>query len=151
MLDEIIHPEVRTFFLVMVAGCAYAVWRGRFPERISALAILLAWISTQIMNTHDWTEPQYTIFVVDTVLLVILIGLALLSGRRWLMVATAFHVLTVADHVATMMDIHIRSYAYLTALVIWGYAVIVAMMLGTRFEAEPERRRLRAMASVEVP
>jgi hypothetical protein len=151
MLDRIIHPEVRTFFLVLLAACAYALWRGRLPERLTAAALLLAWISTQIMNTHDWTEPQYTIFAVDGVLLVILAALALLSGRRWLMAATAFHVLTVGDHVATILDIHIRSYAYITVLVIWGYAVIAAMVLGALLEAEPERRRLRAMTSMEVP
>lgn len=143
MLDEIIHPEVRTFFLVMVAGCAYALWRGLLPERVTAVALLLAWVATQMMNTHNWVEPQYTILAVDTILLVILVGLALLSGRRWLMAASAIHVLTVGDHVATIMDIQIRSYAYLTAIVIWGYAVILAMVLGTWLEAEPERRRVR--------
>jgi hypothetical protein len=149
-VDQIIHPEVRTFFLVMVAGCAYALWRGRLPERVTAVAMLLAWVSTQIMNTHNWAEPQYTIFVVDLIFLVILAGLALLSGRRWLMAAAAFHVLTVADHIATILDVQIRSYAYLTALVIWGYAVIAAMVIGTLLEAEPERRRLAALSGSPV-
>lgn len=143
-MAELIDPEVRTFFFVMVASCIYALWRGRMPERVTAVALLLAWFATQFVHTHDFSKVQYAILGVDLILLLILVGLALLSGRRWLMAASALHVLTVADHVATAMDFQIRSYAYLTAIVIWGYAVLLALVLGTWFEAEPERRRLRA-------
>ena len=59
------------------------------------------------------------------------------------MAAAACHLLTVGDHLAMILDMRIRSYAYMTVMVIWGYAVILAMVLGTWLEAEPERRRLR--------
>lgn len=143
MIDDIIHPEVRTFFLILLAGCLYALWRGLLPERVTSVALMLAWVGTQVVNSHDALSPEYGMLAVDLILLIILVGLALLSGRRWLMAAAACHLLTVGDHVAMMLDMRILSYAYRTVMVIWGYAVILAMVLGTWFEAEPERRRLR--------
>ena len=53
---------------------------------------------------RDFSQPQFGMFVVDVILMVILIGLTLLSGRRWLMVASACHLLTLGDHFAMMMD-----------------------------------------------
>ena len=141
---ELISEGVRTFFTVLVLTCGYALWRGRLPERTAAIGFLLAWVATEMVHTYDWTKPQYGMFAVDLILLVIMVALTLLSGRRWLIAATAFHVLTIGDHVAMMLDLRIRSYAYQTVMVIWGYAVLLAMVLGTWFEAEPERRRLRA-------
>lgn len=140
---DLILEEVRTFFFILVASCAYAGWRGLMPERATALGLMLAWVATQMMNTRNFSQPQYGILGVDVLLLLVLLSLALLSGRRWLMAATACHLLTVGDHVAMIMDMRIRSYAYMTVMVIWGYAVILAMVLGTFFEAEAERRRLR--------
>lgn len=141
--DEVIHPEVRTFFLILLGGCLYALWRGRFPERVTAIALMLAWIATQAVNSRSSVDPEYGMLAVDLILMVVLVGLALLSGRRWLMAACACHLLTLGDHVAMIMDMRILTYAYRTVMVIWGYAVILTMVLGVWFEAEPERRRFR--------
>lgn len=140
---DIIPEEVRTFFLILAASCAYAGWRGLMPERVTAVALMLAWVASQMVNSHNFSQPQFGMLGVDVLLLVILVSLALLTGRRWLMAAAACHLLTVGDHLAMILDMRIRSYAYMTVMVIWGYAVILAMVLGTWVEAEPERRRLR--------
>ena len=137
-------PEVMDFVSIMAVCCGFALWRGRAPERIVAVAVLVAWAASGLLHTRDFTRPQYGMFWVDLVLLALLIALATRTGRRWLMIASAFHVLTVGDHFAMMLDMRIKSYAYQTVMVIWGYAVLLAMVLGTWFEAEPERRRLRA-------
>lgn len=142
-LEEIFRPEVREFFFVLLAICLYAAWRGRTPERIAALAMQMAWFGTQIFNTHNPLKPEYTIFLVDVGLLIVLVALAMKTGRIWLMAAAAFQLLTVGDHIAMMLDVSILSYTYRIVPMIWGYAVIAAMVLGTLFEAEPERRRLR--------
>ena len=140
---DLIPEEVRTFFFILLAACAYAGWRGLMPERATALGLMLAWVASQMVNSHNFSQPQYGMLGVDALLLVVLLGLALLSGRRWLMAATACHLLTIGDHLAMILDLRILSYAYMTVMVIWGYAVILAMVLGTWLEAEPERRRLR--------
>lgn len=142
-LEQIFRPEVREFFSVLLAICLYAGWRGRTPERIAAFAMQVAWFGTQILNTHNPLKPEYAIFVVDLALMITLVALAMKTGRIWLMAAAAFQLLTVGNHIAMMMDVRILSYTYRIIPMIWGYAVIAAMVLGTLFEAEPERRRLR--------
>lgn len=132
------------FVTIMCLACGYALWRGRLPERVAAVAFLLAWLASYLVHTRDFTQPQFGMFWVDAILMVILVSLALLSGRRWLMVACACHLLTLGDHFAMMIDQRILSLAYLRVMVVWGYAALLAMVLGTYFEAEPERRRLRA-------
>ena len=131
------------FVTVMCLACAYGLWRGRLPERVAAVSFLLAWLASYVMHTRDFTRPQFGMFWVDVILMVILVSLALLSGRRWLMVACACHVLTLGDHFAMMIDMRILSRAYISVMAIWGYAVLLSLALGTWLEAEPERRRLR--------
>lgn len=132
------------FVTIMCLACGYALWRGRLPERVAACAIPLAWLASYVMHTRDFTQPQFGMFWVDLILMIILVALAFLSGRRWLMAACACHLLTLGDHFAMMIDQRILSLAYIRVMTIWGYAVLLALVLGTFFEAEPERRRLRA-------
>jgi len=141
-----IPAGTETFFVILTLTCVYALWRGGGPERIAAVAFYLAWMASLMLNSFDFVRPQYGMLGVDLILLMILVALALLSHRRWLMIAAACHVLTVAGHFAMMIDLSLRSYAYQTAMVVWGYAVLLAMALGVVFEAEPERRRRRALS-----
>lgn len=131
------------FFVIMCLACGFVLWRGGVPERITAVAVLLAWVASAMVHTFDWLRPQYGMLGVDLLLLVILVALALLSGRKWLMVAAACHLLTVGAHLAMMLDLRIQALAYLRTMTIWGYAVLLAMVVGTLLEAGAERRRRR--------
>ena len=142
-MAELIDEGVREFFILLTASCLLALWRGLLPERVAAVALMLAWLATQLVNSHDPLQPEFGMLAVDLLLLVVLGGLAVLSGRRWLMAATACHLLTIGDHLAMILDTRLLSYAYRTVMVIWGYAVILALVLGVLFEAEPLRRRGR--------
>jgi hypothetical protein len=140
---QYVSASVASFLTILGLACGYALWRGRLPERVAAVALILAWLASDMVLSRDFSRPQYGMFWVDLILMVILVALALLSNRRWLMVAAACHLLTVGDHFAMMLDHRILSYAYQAVMTVWGYAVILAMVLGTFFEAESERRRLR--------
>lgn len=141
--EVIFRPEVRQFFFILLAICLYSLWRGRAPERLTAIALLTAWFGTQIFNTHNPIRPEYAVSVVDFGLLVFLVVMATRTDRNWLMAAAAFQLLTVGHHLAAMLDGGILDYVYRIVPMIWGYAVLAAMVWGTLFEAEVERRRLR--------
>lgn len=143
MIAELARADFRPFLTLLVVSCGYALVRGRPPERVVALALPLAWTITQLVHSGDFTRPQYGMFIVDTVLLLLLAGLTMYCGRRWLAIAAAFQLLSVAGHVSMIMDKQIRSYAYQTAIIIWSYGVVLALPIGTFFEAELERRRSR--------
>lgn len=131
------------FFACLCGASLFAVWLGRVPERVVGVAVFVAWIATGLVHSLDWTKPQYGIAAVDVGLMALLAFLAIRTSRRWLIFAAAFQLLSIGAHVGMAIDVSIRSYAYQTAMAIWGYAVLLALVLGTLFEAMPERRRRR--------
>jgi len=139
-----IPPGTEDFFAVMCVACLIALWKGLAPERLAATGVFLAWVASAVLHTQDWVHPQYGMLGVDLILLLILVSLMLLTGRRWLVFASAAHVLGIGAHFAVMLDLQIRAFAYFTAMAIWGYAVLLAMVIGTLTEGARERRLRQA-------
>lgn len=119
-------------FAVYVAICAWALWRGGFVERATAVAVLVQLISSALVqNLRAVEAPQYGMFAIDVGLLALLAWLSFTSSRRWTLFATAFQLLSVGTHLAKMLDPSIHGWAYLTTAVLWGYAVLFALAVGT--------------------
>jgi hypothetical protein len=115
----------------MIAVSAYALVRGRAPERAVAVANVLAYLATiAVQNRQDWFHPQWSMLAVDAAFLVLLVGMALVVDRFWLLFAAAFQLLGVVTHLAIIADPTVRSLAYLRSLGIWGYMVLVALAVG---------------------
>ena len=120
------------WFIAMFGACGFALWRGGWPERLVAMASLAAWLATRLAyNYGDWIDPQWGILAVDVAFLGVLIYLALTTDRSWLLFAAAFQLLGVAIHVAITIDHAIRAVAYIQALIIWSYLVLLALAIGT--------------------
>jgi hypothetical protein len=125
----------------MVGACGFALWRGGRPERAAAAACLGAWLATRLAyNYGNWIDPQWGILSVDIGFLGVLIYLALTTDRLWLLFAAAFQLLGVAIHLAIVIDHAIRATAYIQALIIWSYLVLLTLAMGTWSQS----RRARA-------
>ena len=115
-----------------VGVCTYALWRGERPERLTGGAALVAWAATlAVFNRSDLINPQAGILIVDVAFLAFLGWIAFSTGRMWASFATAFQFLTVLSHLAITLDLRIRVLAYLTALALWAYLVLGALLVGT--------------------
>ena len=115
----------------MIAVSAYAFLRGGRPERTVAIANIVAYLATiAVQNRQDWFHPQWSMLTVDVAFLALLVGMALLVDRYWLLFAAAFQLLGVVTHLAIIADPSVRSLAYLRSLGIWGYMVLVALAAG---------------------
>ena len=124
-------PE-RIWAVVMFAVSAYALLRGGRTERIVALANIVAWIATiTVQNRTNWLDPQWGMLTVDVAFLALLLALVVSTDRLWILPAAAFQLLAVVTHVAIMADEGVRAMAYLTALVLWSYLVLVTLAAGT--------------------
>ena len=59
------------------------------------------------------------------------------------MPAAAFQLLAVVTHMAIMADKGVRAWAYITALILWSYLVLISLAAGTylhaRFSGRPAR------------
>ena len=75
--------------------------------------------------------PQLGEFAVDLVTLALLIVLALRSHRYWPMAMAGVHLLVAATHAGRLIDPELSSWAYYTAIQMWGYLVLVILAVAT--------------------
>ena len=130
---------------LMVAVCLLAAWPGPRPQRWAAAGVFVAWMgSAALQNRDDLINPQSAIFALDVVAAALFVGMALVWRRTWLMAMAAFQLLTTATHVAVMIDLRIWVYAYLSAYLVWSYALLAALawggVLAWRERGEPRSR-----------
>ena len=92
---------------------------------------------TLLLRDHSWPELQRAGFAVDVGLLFLLIGIALKSPKYWPMAAAGFQLLAVLTHIAKMIDPNLQQWAYITAIVIWTYLLMIALGIGNRSTQGP--------------
>lgn len=121
-----------TWVVLMTAVSAFALWRGGTPERVVAIANLLAWAASNLVEDRQQLfVPQWGILAVDLSFLGVLLWFALRSNRAWPMWAAAFQLLGVVTHGAMTADRSVGGWAYITASIIWSYLVLVSLGVGT--------------------
>jgi hypothetical protein len=118
--------------LAMLMACAYALWRGDWPERCSAMMIALAWIGSYLLQDRSRNyDPQYWVAGLDVLLFVAFVVLTLRWRRLWLIVASATQLLTAATHMAFVIDSRIAALGFMTAYYLWSYATLAALVWGS--------------------
>jgi hypothetical protein len=125
---------------IMAVVCLFTAWAGGRPQRWAALAVALAWVGSSALQDRRNIDPQYAIFALDLVMVGAFGWMALTWRRSWLMAVTAFQLLTVSTHLATMMDSRIWPLAYQTAYLFWSYALLASIAWGG-VEGWLDRRR----------
>lgn len=123
-----------------------AIWKGGFEERLVAVCFLLALAVTIFFRDYSWPDIQWGAFVADTALFVVLLVISLRAAKYWPMAAASIQLLAVITHIAKLMDVGMGQWAYITAGVIWSYALMIAMSIGVwncwkkqRYRAGTER------------
>lgn len=124
----------------LLISTGVALWRGGWPERLAAIAMILAWIASALLfKTRLWFGPQTAVFVVDLALFATLLFIALRSDRWWPLWACGFHGLSLILILATLLDTRISNRAgYIAGGGVFSYLVMVALLLGSL----PRRGRL---------
>lgn len=131
----------QTWIVLMLLVSGFALWRGRGPERAVALANLAAWILTPLAYRNSLMDPQWGVFIVDGMFMLLLVWFAVTTDRSWLLFAAAFQLLAVITHIAIAVDPGVRTLAYFRGLVIWSYLVLGALAVGA-WNMHRERRAL---------
>lgn len=127
---------LQALFTVFAVGCCGAAfWKGRDSERLTAAALLLAAVASPLLQTSGFFKPETGILVIDLAVLSYLIVLALRSDRFWPLWAAGFQVVGTLIHVARLTDPSVWHSAYATANIFWAYPVLLALAVGTWFEA----------------
>lgn len=125
-------PLEQIWAVAMLAVSAFALWRGGRVERAVAVANVIAWIASVVMqNRHNWVDLQWGVLGVDAAFLAFLLWLVVRTDRIWILPAAAFQLLAVVTHAAILADGGVRAWAYITALVLWSYLVLITLAIGT--------------------
>lgn len=110
--------------------CGGAFWKGSREEQLAAGGTLLSWLATLVLRDHRWLGLQWGAFASDTVLLILLTGIAVRTRRYWPLVAAAFQLLCVLIHVARLIDPGVRGWAYATGQVIFTQLLLISIGVG---------------------
>ena len=126
--------------LVCALVCTAALLHGRAPERDAGGSYFLGTIITFAgQDRFSWLDPQRRLLAIDLILLVIFAVLASIYPRRWLIVATAAQILSVATHFLLLYNNQVRERAYLTTLIVLSYIILATLAYGTRQVASLRR------------
>lgn len=129
---------------VYIVAClvvlAYALWRGGWPERLTAAVVAVAWrLSWLVIDPTDWDHVQEALLAVDAAVLAFLCWLVWRSDRRWPVFAAGFQLQAVLTHVAIALGWDIGGWLYVTALWIWFGLMMLSLGVGTFLEVDRPR------------
>lgn len=129
---------------VSILICGGALWKGDWEERTAGATLLLNFAISIFLRDVSWPRVQLAGFTADIFTLLILGAVALRTKKFWPLFATGFQLLSVLTHVGKMIDPNVHGWAYLTAIIIWTYLILISLAIGA-WNAWRARRQL-AMA-----
>jgi hypothetical protein len=131
---------------LLLGSLLYALGWGGWPER-SAVAL---WLANNVLSAWAlarsaamFVQPEMEVFAIDAVTFVGFVAIALSADRRWPMFATGMIGCELAVHLCKIANPSILPFGYGLGLMVWGYAVVISIILGTWRQRLPrEVRRL---------
>ena len=113
-----------------VAG--FALWRGGWAERTVAIGMVVDSYAAGIMqNRRNWASPQWADLAIDAIYLIVMVWVAIKSDRIWTLFAAGFQLVDVSIYLAHSANLRIGPRAPFAATEIWGYLILIILMIGT--------------------
>lgn len=138
-------------FIALLVSCCLLAWRyGQTPERLCAVMMVGALVSTRLAHAVSQSGYRYfdqSVFLVDIALLAGFLYITFRYDRFWVLWATGFHIVAVVTRTAIIANPEIAPWAYARGIIIWSYLDLVALAAGIWFEARPARRRMASRLS----
>ncbi len=133
MNDTIRYIWFWSGWLSLLLACLIAIWRGGLPERWGAAILFSAWVGSLIADhITGLTHFKAIVFAIDGATL---LALGILSGwtrRVWTLFALGFQFIDVMAHAVTLVAPHLGSWAYYTAIQVFGgYGPVLALLGGS--------------------
>jgi hypothetical protein len=129
-MDSILR--VTFFWLLLLASCGYALWRGRKYERIAALVFVTATVLSILGHSPHlrYVEIELTDVVVDTAVLFAVLAIALVSDRFWPLWVAGLQLVGSVSHVLKAVQPDLLPHAYGAAERFWSYPILVVLFIG---------------------
>lgn len=116
---------------IYLAGCGFAVWKGRWPERLVAGAMIVEFfISLAIRRVQPLETPRYLNLGTELCVLATVLYVAFRTDLRWALLASALQILSVLALITRVLDPSIHSWAFVTVAISLGYLLMATVMFG---------------------
>ena len=121
------------FWLLLVASCGYALWRGRRYERIAALVFIAATVLSILGHSPlriRYVGIETSDVIVDSAVLVAVVAIALASDRFWPLWVAGLQLVDSMSHLMKVIDAEIVPRVYAAAERFWSYPILAILLLG---------------------
>jgi hypothetical protein len=133
--------RVYIFWLLFLGTEIYALWRGGSPERVAAGTFAFGLAATILAASSPsvrWSNIELGVFAADAAMLLVFFYLLLRANRLWPILMTALQAIQVSSHFVRGIDPNLNPFAYWLTSSLWGYLMMVVLIVGTAMH----RRRL---------
>ena len=125
---------VPVYYALFAACGLYVLLRGGAPEKVGTAILAIGSILSvaAVSNpTGRFGAVEVGVFLVDIVTLLAFVALALRAERYWPLCVTALQAIGTAGHAAKLLDPGVIRSAYAIVLSLWGYLMLLLIVLGT--------------------
>jgi hypothetical protein len=129
------------FLATLLCVCGIAFWRGGQDERWAAIAVAVAAFLSPFAQTRAYSGLELGLVMVDAGLFVALAAIARRSRAFWPMWAAGLQLCSLAGHFAAAKSNAMVPAAYAETLIIWSYAVLATLLVGTLVEGQQRHGR----------
>lgn len=110
--------------LLTAATLLLMFWRGRWPERIAGVCLLVLMVGSGMVDRN----PGWQLLLLSASAAAVLAWLSLAYDRWWLVFALGLQLLNVATHLIPLIDSDYRIWAAVTLrLAIWVGLMLLAL------------------------
>jgi len=125
-------PHWIIFWIVLLASCGYALWRGSKYERIAALVFISATVLSILGHSPHgrYVAVEASDLIVDTAVLFAVVAIALVSDRFWPLWAAGLQLVDSFSHVMKAVDADLLPKVYGAAERFWSYPILIVLLVG---------------------
>lgn len=126
-------PHWIIFWIVLLASCGYALWRGRKYERIAALVFIAATVVSILMRSplHGrYSGIEISDFIIDSGVLAAVLAIALVSDRFWPLWAAGLQLVGSTSHMLKAIQPGLIPAVYGAAERFWSYPILIILLVG---------------------
>lgn len=139
-MDSILR--VTFFWLLLLASCGYALWRGRKYERIAALVFVTATVLSILGHSPRlrYVEIEVTDVIVDTGVLIAVMAIALASDRFWPLWVAGLQLVDSMSHMMKAIHTDMLPTIYGAAERFWSYPILLILLVGAWRQDQRSRK-----------
>lgn len=122
------------FLALLIAVSAFVLRYGHTEERVAIVTLVTNFVATFLLynfGSKDWLKPQYGIFAIDTITMLVLLAIAFRSKRFWPLPVAAFQIITVLAQLTGLFGQSLVSYALGVAQGASSYVQLLILVIAT--------------------